>query len=304
MDMEAVSARLSLDLPAWQRATSAGAAFLLMLIFVSSGVWKITDPFTWSEALGQFRIPSSLSLPFTLALGILETVSGVLILVPRFRRWGSLLVCVLVAAFMVYIGANYTALAGKDCSCFPIVKRTVGPGFFIGDGLMLVLAILAGRWARPSSNLKVALMVLGAVTVFAGVSYGVNVARLTGIKAPDSITVDGHRQSLQSGRIFLFFYDPACMHCDAAARRMAKLHWVDASVIAIPVNQPQWAAAFLHDTGLKAGTSLDEQPLRKVFHFLNTPYGVALVSGRQKADVSNFDESEPARTLRAVGFVE
>ncbi len=304
MDIEAVSARLSLDLPNWQRVGSAAAAFFLMLVFVSSGVWKITDPFTWSAALGQFRIPSSLSLPFTLALGIIETLAGVLILVPRFRRWGSLLVCVLLAVFMVYIGANYSVLAGKDCSCFPIVKRAVGPGFFIGDGLMLVLALLAGWWARPSSNLKVGLMVLGAVTVFAGVSYGVNVARLTGIKAPDSIVVDGQTRSLQSGRLFLFFYDPACMHCDAAARRMAKLKWRDATVIAIPVNQPQWAAAFLHDTGLKAGTSVDDQPLRRVFHFLNTPYGVALVNGRQKADVSNFDESEPARTLRSIGFID
>ncbi len=304
MNTEAATPRLTLDLPLWKKASGGVAALLVTVLFVSSGVWKITDPFTWSEALGQFRVPSSLSLPFTLALGIAETLAGVLIFVPRFRRWGSVLVSLLLAVFIVYIAANYSLLAGKDCSCFPIVKRTVGPGFFVGDGLMLALAILAGWWARPSTNVKVAVMILGAVTVFAGASYGVNVARLTGIKAPDSIVVDGATRSLQSGRWFLFFYDPACMHCDAAARRMAKLHWKDAGVIAIPVNQPQWAAAFLHDTGLKAGTSLDEKPLRQIFHFLNTPYGVALVNGRQKADVPNFDESEPAKTLRAVGFVE
>jgi hypothetical protein len=94
------------------------------------------------------------------------------------------------------------------------------------------------------------------------------------------------------------------MHCDAAARRMAKLNWKDTSVIAIPIDQPQFAASFLHDTGLKAGTSLDLKPMRDVFPFVNAPYAVALSNGRQKAAVGNFDESEPARTLRKIGFVE
>jgi uncharacterized membrane protein YphA (DoxX/SURF4 family) len=304
MDSDAASPRDALDLPLWKKLAGGVSAVLLTLLFVSSGSWKLTDPFTWSEALGQFRVPSSLSLPFTLALGIAEMLGGVLIFVPRFRRWGSLICGLLLVVFMIYIGANYSSLVGKDCSCFPLVKRSVGPGFFIGDGVMLLMAVLSWMWARPSRGLRVALMVLGAVTVFAGVSYGVNVARLTGTKAPASVVVDGAPRSLQSGHIFLFFYDPACMHCDAAARRMAKLAWKDTSVIAIPINQPQWAAAFLHDTGLKAGTSLDVQPLRDIFHFLNTPYGVALVNGREKADVNNFDESEPAKTLRSIGFVE
>ena len=43
----------------------------------------------------------------------------------------------------------------------------------------------------------------------------------TGTKAPDSITVDGKPYSLQHGKIFLFFYDPNCGHCDAAARTMS-----------------------------------------------------------------------------------
>ena len=42
---------------------------------------------------------------------------------------------------------NYNTLAGKDCSCFPLVKRSIGPGFFIGDMVMLLMAALAG-WAN------------------------------------------------------------------------------------------------------------------------------------------------------------
>jgi len=44
---------------------------------------------------------------------------------------------------MGYIGWNYKALIGRDCSCFPELRlpmgividmrRSVGPGFFYGD---------------------------------------------------------------------------------------------------------------------------------------------------------------------------
>ena len=36
---------------------------------------------------------------------------------------------------------------------------------------------------------------------------------------------------------------------------------------AIPIDTPQFAASFLHDTGLKAGTSNDLELLQKTFKF-------------------------------------
>ena len=112
-------------------------------------------------------------------------------------------------------------------------------------------------WARSSENLRAALVILGAVIVFAGASFGMNSARASGLQAPPSITVDGKPFSLQEGKTFLFFYDPTCPHCEAAARKIAKLKWTDTKVVAIPTDTPQFAASFLHDTGLKAGTSND-----------------------------------------------
>ena len=297
-------ASATFDLPGWKKTISGVAALLLAILFFASGAWKLTDPFQWAQALTEFKVPSQFALPFTLALGVGETFSAVLVLVPRFRRWGSLLIGLMLIAFMIYVGANYGALAGKDCSCFPIVKRTIGPGFFAGDAVMLAMATLTGWWARPSENIRAVLVVLGTVVVFAGVSYGVNATRLTGLKAPESITVDGQPFSLQHGDIFLFFYDPECLHCDAAARRMAKLNWKDTKVIAIPTHDPQFAASFLHDTGLKAGTSLEIQLLRSKFQFVDPPYGVALQRGRQKAVVTSFEDTEPAATLHRIGFIE
>jgi len=300
LGLEAVGA----DLPAWKKAAGSSAAILLALLFFVSGCWKLTDPFQWAHALTEFRVPSAWSLPFTLATGIGETFAAVLILVPRFRRWGSLLIGLLLIVFMVYIGANYSTLAGKDCSCFPLVKRTIGPGFFIGDIVMLLMAAIAGWWTRTSENLRAALVVLGIVVVFAGVSFGVNATRLSGLKAPDTITVDGKPFSLDQGDIFLFFYDPECLHCDAAAKRMSKLNWKDTKVVAIPTNDAKFAAAFLHDTGLTAVTSLDLDLLRSTFKFVDPPYGVALQRGRQKAAIASWEDREPAATLRRIGFVE
>jgi len=299
-------AHAGIDLPAWKKAIASTAAVLLALIFFSSGAWKLADPFRWSQFLSEFHVPAELALPGTIALGIAETLGAVLVLVPRFRRWGSWLLALLLVVFIAYIGANYSTLAGKDCSCFPIVKRTVGPGFFIGDGLMLSGAVLAGWWARRSENLRAALVILGAVAVFAGVSYGVNSVRESGIKAPPSITVDSKPFSLSDGRIFLFFYNPECMHCDAAARRMSKLNWKDTKVVAIPIQDPQFAAAFLRDTGLRAGTSNDLELLRGIFKFVDAPYGVVLERGHQKATIAAtaFEDPEPAATLRRMGYVE
>jgi uncharacterized membrane protein YphA (DoxX/SURF4 family) len=295
---------IGLDLPAWKKAVSATAAILLAILFFVSGAWKLSDPFMWAQALTEFRVPGAFALPFTLALGVGEMLGAVLIMVPRFRRWGSLLVALLLAAFIIYIGANYGALAGKDCSCFPLVKRTIGPGFFIGDGLMLLMAGIAGWWARPSENIRGALVILGAVAVFAAVSLGINTTRQSGLKAPDSLTVDGKPYSLGEGNIFLFFYDPECMHCDAAARKMSKLNWKDTKIIAIPTQDPQFAASFLKDTGLRAGTSNDLQLLRSTFKFQDAPYGVALVRGRQKVAIPTFEAGEPDATLRKIGFIE
>ncbi len=118
--------------------------------------------------------------------------------------------------------------------------------------------------------------------------------------------MDGQPASLLTGHVFLFFYNPSCLHCDAAARRMSKLEWKDTRVVAIPIQDPQWAASFLHDTGLKAGTSTDLDKLREKFKFVDAPYGVALDRGRQKAAIAAaaFEDPEPAKTLRGIGFVK
>ena len=266
----------------------------------------MTDPFGWSHMVEEFLVPQQWSMPFTMALCVGETLAGILVLLPRFRRWGAILSAVLLVGFMGYIGLHYSALVGKDCSCFPLVKRTVGPAFFVGDAVMLLAAPVAGWWARPMAALRSVIMVAAAVVVAGAGSYGWAATHLSGTKAPDSITVDGQPYSLQHGRIFLFFYDPNCSHCDEAARGMAKLHWKsDVTIIGIPTSMPRFAPAFIRDTGLKMQTSLNLDTLKKVFPFGDPPFGIALENGRERGPVAHYNEgNEPAESLRKLGLIE
>jgi uncharacterized membrane protein YphA (DoxX/SURF4 family) len=287
----------------WKNALSWVAALLLAALFLASGIWKITDAPAAAMRMTQALVPEWLSLWVALGFGVVETLSGVLVLVPRFRRWGAMLIGLMLLAFLAYFAIHYTALRGADCSCFPWLKRVVGPGFFIGDGAMLLLALAAGVWTKPSEGFRSAVLVLSAVLVFAMASYGADVVRQTGTKAPASITVDGKPYSLQSGKIFLFFFDPRCSHCSEAAKKMSTLSWGDTRIVAVPVDVPQYAAPFMEVTGLHAGISSDFEALKKVFGYNGYPSAIALQNGRQKALLTKFEDAEPNATLQKLGFI-
>lgn len=295
----------------WKTAVSHVSGVLIGVLFIVAGVWKITGPFGAAARLEQALVPASLSLIGACLLGVGETFSGALILVPRFRRWGALLTGAMLVFFLVYLGANYNALHGDDCNCFPWVKRAVGPAFFIGDVVMLVLAAAAGWWARPSNGLRVAVLALVAIAVFAAVSYGVNARIEASIETPRTITVDGKPFPMRQGRVFLFIYNPECTHCDAAARTMAKLSWKnDVRIVTVAVEQPQFAQVFLRSTGLRASVSEDVATVRRAYHFTSPPYALALENGRVKFTFiarigeprSPFDQPEFESALRRLGF--
>ena len=80
-------------------------------------------PYEVSRMMENLHLPYQISLPFTIGLGTVELFAGIMVLVPRFRPLGSggdrdlaLL------SFMLYIGINYNALVGQDCSCFPVAE--------------------------------------------------------------------------------------------------------------------------------------------------------------------------------------
>jgi len=294
----------AVELPDWKIRAGWLAAVLLSALFLASGLWKILDTQAWAQRITQLMLPGALAVPLALVVGFAETLGAVLIFVPRYRRWGAILIGLLLIAFMAYFALHYTALRGADCSCFPWVKRAVGPQFFLGDLAMLALAVVAGWWSRPSGTLRTMLVIAGAIAVFALVSYGVNEVRQSGTRAPASILVDGRPFSLAHGKYLLFFFNPACSHCFESAQRMAKLDWSQTRIVAVPVELPQYAPQFLAETGLQAVITPDFDLLKRTFSYNSYPFAVAIENGRQKAALTRFDSTEPVATLRRLELVK
>jgi uncharacterized membrane protein YphA (DoxX/SURF4 family) len=291
----------------WRAGINWTAAILISIVFLVAGLWKLTDPMGAAARLAQAKVPESLSVLTAVGLGTLETFTGILLLIPRFRRWGAWLGTFLLAAFMVFIAIHYNELRGAECSCFPWVKRAVGPGFFAGDGVMMLLAIGAGIWARTSRGFRPAALLLAAVAVFALGSFAFASTRHTGTKAPATITAeDGHSISLQEGKVFIFFFDPQCLHCLAAGRRLAALNWGGTRLIGVPTQNPQFGDWFMGKAGLtgKGLVSKDLAVLQKIFPFDTPPVGVAIENGYEKTMLLQFEEQEPSATLKKIGFVQ
>src|SRR6185437_14361801 len=151
----------------------------------------------------QLLVPVWGSMPLVLLLGIFETLGGILVLIPRYRRWGAWLIALMLVAFMGYIGLRYQALVGRDCSCFPWLKRTVTPALFVEDGAMLVAALAAAWFSRKPTGLRFPAIALVVVAAFAGASYGYNTIHQSGILVPETITVEGKPYNIRQGHIFL-----------------------------------------------------------------------------------------------------
>jgi hypothetical protein len=284
-------------------------AVLMAVVFLVSGGWKVLDPFRAGELLVQAQVPARLGVAGASALGTIELFAAVLLLLPALRRWGGLLGAGLMIFFMCWVGIYYPVLVGKDCGCFPLIKRAVGPGFFYGDGVMLLLCLIAFVWSPPSTQVRrrfrMPAMLLVFLAALAGISFGVNAGQRKYAHIPTPVIVDGKAANLAEGKTYLFFYDPSCEHCDAAAHFMSTLNWGDTRIVAIPTVNPQWAASFLHDTHLRASTSLEKEKLKGAFPFVDPPFGVALEDGRQLESFgqAQFTPPLPAAELKKLGFV-
>ena len=299
-------AQAGLDVPqGWRIALNWTAAILIAVVFLVAGLWKASDPIAAAVRLAQAKVPESLSVFAAIAFGIAETTCGVMLLIPRFRQWGAWVASLLLVAFMIFIGYHYSELVGAECSCFPWVKRAVGPQFFVGDGIMLALAIGAGIGVRKSEGVKTAALIMGAVAVFALTSYGMGLARNSGTKAPAFLTSeDGKQISLAEGRTFVYFFNPHCMHCLEAGRKLATLNWGDTHFVSVATEAAKDSHWFLGHANLEGRglVATDLDVLKKVFPFDLPPAGVAIENGYQKAMLLQFEGEEPSATLKKLGF--
>jgi uncharacterized membrane protein YphA (DoxX/SURF4 family) len=283
----------------------AVAAGVLSLVFLVSGIWKLTDLNGTGERIIQLLVPVSLSLPTAIAAAVAETLTGALLLLPRYRRWGAWLAAAMLIVFMVYFAFLYDRLLGEDCSCFPWVARVVGPAFFAGDAVMLGLALAAAMWSQKARGVRQVALIAGCLCLIAAVSYGVSATRRSSADVPETAVVDGSPLTLRHGRILLYFFDPECMHCYAVAQKMAKQNWGGTRVVVLPTREQRFARAFLEDTGLHAGISSDAVVLRKALSFTDPPYAVALDGGRVVATFNSgqMELEDYYQSLKRLGHI-
>src|SRR3954454_4843844 len=220
----------------WRRYAVAAAAILLGIIFLVSGGWKVLQPFKTGELLEQARVPGGFGTIGASVLGTLELFAAFLLFTPRYRKLGGLLGSALMIFFIGWIAFYYQQLVGHECSCFPIITRAVGPGFFVSDGVMLLFGLVAAAWGPTVTHLRVPAIALAALAVLAGASLGAGAMQRRNVEMPYPVAVEGKPTDLRSGKVFLFFYDPMCSHCDAASKFMSTLTWKDTRMVAIPTN--------------------------------------------------------------------
>jgi uncharacterized membrane protein YphA (DoxX/SURF4 family) len=289
----------------WHRTAASVAAILLALVFLVSGGWKVLQPFQTGELLEQAQVPAGLGTIGAAVLGTIELLTAVLLILPRYRRWGGLLGSALLVFFIGWIAVYYSKLVGQECSCFPFIKRTVGPGFFISDGVMLLLGLAAYFWSPKVRSLRIPSIAFASLAALAALSFGLNAQSRGKVEVPVPVMVDGKPADLSTGKVFVYFFDPQCMHCLAAAKFMSHMNWEGTRVVGVPTRMPEFAPDFLEDTKLKAATSLDVQKLKASFPFVDPPFGVALVDGHVKQTFSQaqFNEPMPRADLEKIGFI-
>lgn len=287
----------------WKTYVSWVGAVLVAALFLLAGVWKMSDPIEAGAKLAQAKVPGALSEFGAVSFGIAETFAAILILIPRYRKLGAWLIGLMLVAFMVWVGYFYEALRGQECSCFPWIKRAVGPGFFVGDGLMLACAVVAGYWDKWNLEWKKPALLLAVLVVLGVGNYAWALSKQTGAVAPESVQlVDGTTHKLREGRQLIYFFDPQCMHCFHAAQAMSKLNFAGTQTIAVPTEVKQFAGQFLKDTKFDAKVTEETDKLKKVFPFGDPPFLVLVENGRQKAAINKFDEPEFTQRLVDSGF--
>lgn len=288
----------------WRWWAGASCAWLLAILFIVAGLWKMSDPLSTTARMVQALVPVSLALPAALAAGIVEAWAGLLILIPKWRRWGALLCGAMLVVFMAYFAVFYDRLRGEDCTCFPWLERVVGPEFFIGDGIMLLLALGAWIWAPPSRDWKPALAPLVVFSAMAGGFYAYAITSQRGLEAPAEVIVDGASVSIRHGRVLLYFFDPECSHCHLVAMRLGKREWQNVKLIALPTVNPHWGKDFVEAAGFPADVSTSAPALREVFKFTDPPYGVMLEHGRQVMPLAFLDPAADEAQLERLGWLK
>ena len=96
-----------------------GARILLAAVFFYAGVIKLGTSERFAVTVARFSIlPESFTNVFALALGGIEAVAAILLLIPRTARIGALLIAALLVMFIGALAWSFHQGMLIDCGCF------------------------------------------------------------------------------------------------------------------------------------------------------------------------------------------
>ncbi|MBN1930799.1 MAG: DoxX family membrane protein [Desulfobacterales bacterium] len=98
---------------------SALFRWLLGSIFIYAGVFKIADPWSFSDAIYNYRIlPDFLIDIFALWIPWLEILSGLALIIGKWIKGGTFILLMLIIVFIIALGAALFRGIDISCGCF------------------------------------------------------------------------------------------------------------------------------------------------------------------------------------------
>jgi uncharacterized membrane protein YphA (DoxX/SURF4 family) len=283
-------------------------------IFIVAGAWKLSAPALAGFRLVEVGVPSAAALPLAVLLGSLEVFSGVLLLWPVYRRWGALIIGVMLAVFMAYMGARYSTLKGTACGCLPGRSKGLGASFFIEDGLMLAAAIAIFVLARPAAERARGWLLKPAIALAVILAAGIGWAAIerTVLASGSSLTINVMDRSRRTAPMqlaprsatLIYFYNAQCLDCKKASAEIARLRF-SAPLIAVPDTQPETGYEYLDAAGIKnVLVSSDYFDLASRFGVGRVPSLYIVRGGAAQTIIVDFERARFENTLRQNGLIE
>ncbi|MDD5200674.1 MAG: DoxX family membrane protein [Terrimicrobiaceae bacterium] len=95
------------------------ARILLAAVFLYAGVFKLGISERFAVTVAHFSIlPPAVANVFAFSLGWIETLTGLLLLIPRTSRLGAGLATLLLATFLAALAWSLSQGFVVDCGCF------------------------------------------------------------------------------------------------------------------------------------------------------------------------------------------
>jgi putative oxidoreductase len=131
-------------------------AIALGAVFVYAGVDKIRDPLQFADSIAAFAIlPVVFVNPLALGLPVFEVACGLLLVMPRTRRFGALALVLISALFFVALLSALLRGLTLDCGCFGIGAPSRPRMWFeLGLDAVLFTSALLVYFGSPGSTMS------------------------------------------------------------------------------------------------------------------------------------------------------